>query len=352
MKLTLKIKLLPPEEQTAILLETFREANAACNRISETAWKEQTFNQFRIHKLVYHDLKDSTSLSAQMIVRCISKVANAYKSGKKVQRTFLPWGGLAYDARILSFKKDSVSLWTIEGRQTIPFVCHRPDWLPYIKGEADLITNKGKFYLLQTVEIPEEAVRDTEKFLGVDFGIKNLATDSDGESFSGEAVEKIRQKRTSHKQRLQKKGTKSAKRRLKKVSGREHRFKYNTNHVVSKKLVLKAKGTGQGMALEDLSGIRDRTTVRSGQRDQFGKWAFGQLRSFVEYKARMHGIPVILVDPRHTSRQCSRCGHIDRKNRKSQSEFQCVQCSFSLNADWNAAINIASRASVNTPVAV
>ncbi|EQD25337.1 MAG: Transposase [Leptospirillum sp. Group IV 'UBA BS'] len=152
-----------------------------------------------------------------MIVRCISKVANAYKSGKKVQRTFLPWGGLAYDARILSFKKDSVSLWTIEGRQTIPFVCHRPDWLPYIKGEADLITNKGKFYLLQMVEIPEEAVRDAEKFLGVDFGIKNLATDSDGESFSGEAVEKIRQKRTSHKQRLQKKGTKSAKRRLKKV---------------------------------------------------------------------------------------------------------------------------------------
>ncbi|MCL4486038.1 MAG: transposase [Nitrospirae bacterium] len=106
------------------------------------------------------------------------------------------------------------------------------------------------------------------------------------------------------------------------------------------------------MALEDLSGIRDRTTVRSGQRDQFGKWAFGQLRSFVEYKARMHGIPVILVDPRHTSRQCSRCGHIDRKNRKSQSEFQCVQCSFSLNADGNAAINIARRASVNTPVAV
>ena len=352
MKLTLKIKLLPTEEQAATLLETFREANVACNRISDVAWERKTFSQFKIHKLVYRDLKDSAPLSAQMIVRCISKVANAYKSGKKARRTFLPLGALTYDARILSYKKDSVSLWTVAGRQTVPFVCHRPDWLPSIKGEADLVTKKGTFFLLQTVEIPEEDVADVETFLGVDFGIKNLATDSTGETFSGETVEKVRQKRTAHKQRLQKKGTKNAKRRLKKISGREHRFKCNTNHVIAKTLVLKAKGTGQGIALEDLSGIRDRTTVRGGLRDQFGKWAFGQLRSFVEYKARLSGVPVLIVDPRNTSRCCSRCGHIDKKNRKSQSEFECVQCRFSCHADFNAAINIASRAAVNRPIAV
>src|SRR6202048_5427553 len=96
----------------------------------------------------------------------------------------------------------------------------------------------------------------------------NLATDSEGETFSGEAVEKNRKRHHALRQRLQKRGTRSAKRHLKKLSGREARFKRNTNHVISKRIVAKAKANGQTIAIEELRHIRQRTerTVRHSQR--------------------------------------------------------------------------------------
>ncbi len=102
--------------------------------------------------------------------------------------------------------------------------------------------------------------------------------------------------------------------------------------------------------MEDLSGIRDRTQFRKPQRARMGGWAFFQLRLFVEYKARLEGVPVVLVDPRNTSRTCSACGDCDKASRKSQSEFQCVLCGHSIHADLNAALIIRARASVNMPV--
>jgi transposase len=72
-------------------------------------------------------------------------------------------------------------------------------------------------------------------------------------------------------------------------------------------------------------------------------WSFGQLRTFIEYKAHQARIPVVLVNPRHTSQMCSSCSHIAKRNRKSQSEFECQGCGLSLNADINAALNIKAR---------
>jgi transposase len=75
-----------------------------------------------------------------------------------------------------------------------------------------------------------------------------------------------------------------------------------------------------------------------------GNWAFDQLKQFIRYKATMAGIPVVEVDPRNTSRTCSSCGHCAKENRKSQSQFRCLECGLMLNADFNAALNMKARA--------
>jgi predicted transposase len=171
MKLTLKIKLLPTDEQANLLLETIKEANTVCNAISDVAWGNRIFNNFKLHHEVYHSYKATFKLSSQILVRCIAKVADAYKLDKKTKREFRPLGGISYDSRIMTYKpNDIVSLWAIGGRIKIPFVCHNRNYLPYIKGEADLVYKKGKFYLFQAVDVPEEDVADVETFLGVDFG--------------------------------------------------------------------------------------------------------------------------------------------------------------------------------------
>ncbi len=350
MKLTLQIKLLPTKEQERSLLNTFKSCNTACNEISKIAWENKVFNQYQLHHRTYHNIKDAYKLSAQVVVRCISKVANSYKLDKKAQRNFKPLGAITYDTRILSYKKDSISIWSINGRLKIPFICHNQKYFPYIQGESDLIYKRKKFYLFQTVEVPEEDIKDIEDFIGIDFGIINIATTSDGQNFSGKQVDEVREKTTLFKKILQRKGTKSAKRHLKKLSGKERRFKKNTNHTISKQIVQIAKDTQRGIAIENIKSFR--VTVRKEQRERFGKWAFSELRSFIEYKGILAGIPVIAINPKNTSRTCSQCGFISKSNRKSQSNFSCLRCDFSLNADVNAAKNIALLGRVNGRIAV
>lgn len=350
MKLTLQIKLLPTEEQSQSLLETMKQANHACNRISEFAFAQKIFNHFKLHQALYHDLKAEGILSAQMLVRCFGKVSQSYKASKKTLHGFKPFGAIAYDGRILSYKGTVASLWTTGGRLSIPFVCHNPKYLPYIKGEADLVTKKGKFYLFQTVEIPDTEIDDVEEFIGVDFGVNNIATLSDGTNHSSDSLNAVRENYQRIRSSVQSKGTRGSRKLLKRLGGRERRFATITNHTISKRIVEKAVSEGKGIAIEDLTYIRDTMIVRKGQRRKHHSWSFAQLRSFLSYKSLMAGIPLAVVDPRNTSRTCSACGHCDKKNRKSQSEFVCVQCGFSLNADINAARNIAKLGSlVNRP---
>jgi IS605 OrfB family transposase len=163
----------------------------------------------------------------------------------------------------------------------------------------------------------------------------------------------VRNRYHLRRQRLQKCGTRNAKRRIRRMGQREARFQRDTNHCISKKLVQKAAVARKAIALEDLSGIRERTTVRRAQRYERHSWAFFQLRQYISYKAAWKGVPVYEVDPRNTSRTCSRCGHCEKANRKSQAEFLCQRCGFAANADENAAINISrkERAAVNRPMA-
>ncbi|HEY6287048.1 MAG TPA: transposase [Ktedonobacteraceae bacterium] len=344
------LKLVLTEEQHHALLDTMHAFNQAANYVAEVACAEHTANKFVLQKLVYGELRTAYKLPSQVAIRCISKVSEAYKRDKSIQPTFRPEGAMVYDERVMSFKGlTHVSLLTLTGRVLVPFCMGRYQSvrMDRIKGQADLIYRNGQCYLAVTLEVPVPPPGEATATLGVDLGIVNLATDSEGETFSGEAVEKNRKRHHALRQRLQKRGTKSAKRHLKRLSGKEARFKRNTNHVISKRIVQKAKAKSLGIAIEELRHIRSRTdsTVRRSQRNRHTSWAFGQLRSFLEYKAALAGVPLHTTDPRNTSRTCSVCGHCAKANRQSQASFKCVRCGFAAPADWNASVNI-SRAAV------
>jgi putative transposase len=230
-----------------------------------------------------------------------------------------------------------------------------------VRGQCDLIYSNNVFYLAVTVDAPEKSEYDPVGALGVDLGIENLAVDSDRQIFESDKVEKTRKRYSGLRKQLQNVGTKSAKRKLKKLSGRERRFKKDTSHVISKAIVCKAKGTNQAIALEDLTHIhlfnRLKETVNKKrcsqqQRDRHSKWAFGELRNFVTYKAKKEGVPLKTVNSKNTSRQCPKCEYIDQRNRKSRNDFECLQCGYKEMADYIGALNIRNRAmaAVNQPI--
>jgi len=355
MLLTLKAKLQPTTEQRLKLLRTMGSFNAACNDISKEAYESKAFNKIKLQHQLYYRIREQYKLPAQLAIRAISKLVDGYRVERWHLHSFNPRGAMVYDQRIMSFKGlDKVSLATVDGRETILILTGDYARLDKrkLRGQADLILVRNKFYLCLVVEQPEEPLFTPEGYLGVDLGIVKLASTSDGVAYSGEGVDAVREHYTWVKAELQRVGSKSSKRKLRRVSGREARFKRYTNHVISKELVSVAIGTKRAIALEDLKGIRSRTTVRHGQRGRLGRWAFNQLRAFIEYKARLKGVPVLFVDPRDTSRRCCGCGHTEKANRRTQSCFRCRVCGYELNADLNAAENIRWRADVMQPIVV
>ena len=350
MKIVLQIKLLPDVTQHAALKDTMRVFNEACNYIAEVAFQEQCASKFVLQKQVYDDVRQQFGLSAQLTIRAIAKVVEAYKRDKSKQCFFKPTGAVVYDQRILSFKGlEAASILTLPGRLTVAMHMGEYQRLQFGRGhgQADLVLVDGVFYLLLVIETPTAPPIDPKGFIGVDLGIVQIASDSDGESFSGETVEHTRRRYHELRKSLQAKGSRSARRHLQRIRRKEARFRRNQNHVISKKLVEKAKDTERGIVLEDLRHIRKRITVRKSDRAKYSGWSFFQLQSFIEYKAKREGVVVQSVDPRNTSRQCAACGHSDKANRKTQSRFRCVACGHVANADQNAAINIAARANVN-----
>jgi IS605 OrfB family transposase len=345
MKLTLQLQLLPTADQKTELLETMERFNAAASFAARVGFEHEVYGQVSIHGLCYHEIREKFGLSAQMAVRAIAKAVECFQRDKGVCPEFNPHGAICYDQRVLSVKGPTeVSLWALTGRLRMPFVCgaYQRERMGRIKGQADLVYRRGKFYLLCTIEMPEGAPIEPKDVIGVDLGIVNLATDSAGEAFSGEVVQRNRRRRNTARKQYQRKGTKNAKRRLKKMAGRQRRFQAKVNHEISKRLVEKAKALDAAIAIEDLDGIRDRIepTVSKRFRRRFGNWAFAQLRQFVGYKARLAGVPVLTVDPRNSSRTCNECGHCEKGNRPDQATFRCKHCGHSTNADLNAARNI------------
>ncbi|TDC83951.1 RNA-guided endonuclease TnpB family protein [Actinomadura sp. 7K507] len=264
---------------------------------------------------------------------------------------FRPEAAQPFDLRNLSIAPDAgtVSIWTTRGRcKDIAFACStrtRKTLAESPRGESDLLHRDGKWLLLVTVDVPEEPLNaDPGGFVGVDLGIANIATTSSGYRAAGRGLNRHRARQAALRRKLQHKRTKAAKRVLKRQRRRERRRATDVNHCVSKRIVAEAERTGYGIALEDLTGIRSRVRHRRPQRAAFHSWAFAQLASFICYKAHRAGIPVVFVDPAHTSQRCADCGHCSRRNRVSQALFVCRGCGVVAHADLNASRNIAHRA--------
>lgn len=354
MKQTIVVKLTLSTDQHAALLATMKRFNAACDYIARVAFERRLVNKVALQKLVYYQVRERFGLSSQLTVRAIAKVAEAYRPDKTVQPAFRPHGAVCYDQRIMSWKGvEEVSLLTLAGRKLIPvrFGTYQAARLDRRQGQADLVLKDGVFYLYVTIDVSEPPAGEPDDYLGLDLGIVNLAVDSDGTTYSGEAVERHRRIDAHRRRNLQRKGTKAAKRKLRQLGRRRSRYQRNENHRISKAVVQNAKGTRRGLALEDLKGVRDRTerTVRRRQRARHGNWSFHQLRSFVEYKARAAGVRVAVVNPRNTSRTCPECGHCERANRSRRDRFRCQACGLAAPADWIAARNIRARAAVMRP---
>ncbi|MHB1435045.1 MAG: RNA-guided endonuclease InsQ/TnpB family protein [Thermoplasmata archaeon] len=343
--------------EAPLRLRTMEAMNRACDAVAEIAFREKCHRRTTLHHLTYGMARERFGLSAQRAVRAIGKVGGAYIRDPSRKPTFCRRGAVPYDPRILSWKgerRERVSLLALDGRHEF-----RVRWSEYgrqavargqLRGEADLVYRGGTFYLALVVDSKDAPVYEPMGVLGVDLGVVNLATDSDGTVYKADGVDRVRTRIDRLRAHLQSAGTKSAKHHLKTLGRREGHFRRQTNHYISKSIVARAEDTKRAVALEDLGGIRERTTVRRSQRRRHLSWSFRQLRAFVEYKAAAKGVPVVLVDPRNTSRTCPSCGSVDKKNRPTRDEFRCVSCGLAGPADRIAATNIAARAGVDRPI--
>ncbi|MFD7000509.1 RNA-guided endonuclease InsQ/TnpB family protein [Streptomyces mirabilis] len=368
MKLVTQVKLMPEAEQAAALSVTLHTVNEAANWVSAVAFERGVPREYELRKHTYGELR-ARGLGAQAAQHVIKKTRDAYttlkaniKAGnlgrpgskRRVKAeakpiTFRREAAQPYDDRCLSWQYDAqtVSIWTTAGRiKNVRFVCS-PDALKTLRehrqGESDLMERNGVFYLIATCDVPEAEQYEPDHFNGVDLGIANIATTSTGHKAAGRGLNRHRKRQLDLRKKLQAKGTKSAKRLLKKRNRREQRHVSNTNHIIAKTIVTEAERTSAGISLEELHGIRQRVRLRKPQRVALHSWAFAQLAAFIVYKARRAGVPVVFVDPAYTSQQCCECGHIDKKNRASQALFICRNCGVVAHADRNASHNIARK---------
>lgn len=370
MKLVVRVKLLPTPGQAAALEATLYACNEAATWAAAVDFDKKAMNPLQLRKHTYQPIKTRWGLGAQAAQHAIKKTCDAYTtlganlragrygrpgsrrhtraSGKPV--VFRPDAAQPYDDRMLSWQHEqcTVSIWTTAGRMKGVAFTGEAGQLAVVaacrQGESDLLCQGGRWYLLVTCEI-EEAAPEVHPagFVGVDLGIVNIATTSTGKRHSGRRVNRARERDRNLRAKLQRKNTKSARRRAKKHAGKEARRARDINHKISKCIVAEAQRTGRGIALEDLGGIRERARLRKPQRTALHSWSFHQLGAFIAYKAKKAGVPLVYVDAAHTSRECSRCHHIERANRPSQAVFTCRSCGFAEHADRNASRNIATR---------
>jgi IS605 OrfB family transposase len=374
-KRVVKVRVLATASEAAALRDTLHSCNVAASWLSVAMHEERVHGKHDAQKRFYTALRERFGLSAQPTIRVISKVADAYTtlraniaadncgppgSARRTRVAATPVGFRAdaaqpFDARCLWWqfpdalggREATISIWTMRGRLRHIRILAAND-LALLRthkiGEADKVYRDGKWFLHATIEIPDAQLAEpVNGFLGVDMGIVNIATTSAGEKSSGSRLNSYRKRQLRFRKRLQAKKTSSARRLLKKRRRKETRFAADVNHKISKPIVAEAKRTGCGIAVEQLTGIRDRVRLRKPQRAALHSWAFAQLGSFLAYKAKQAGVAFVEVDPAYTSQTCSACGWVDKRNRRSQAVFECGRCRFVGHADHNAAINIASR---------
>lgn len=346
------------------LEDTIKAFTRAMNYASTLVYMHnKPISSATLQKQSYKHLRESIGLKSQMACNVARQVSGAYFSlKKKIMEKETKWQLLIFAptnitcsyGRDFKINNRELSITTLAGRKKYEIANY--DYADqFFDGSwkylaSKLVKHKDNYYYFHLScekRIEDIDITKASNFMGIDVGINHLAvattTDKKNKFFRGCEIKNIRNVYMKQRERLQEKGTRSAKRMLKHLSGREKRFMQDVNHVVSKQILEFAEEKGiEVIGLEDLSKIRERTKVRRKQRYLHNSWAFRELQSFVEYKAKEKGIAVVYVNPKYTSQTCPRCGHISRNNRKGR-EFRCEVCGYELNADLIGARNIEER---------
>ena len=300
-----------------------------------------------IHNKCYPIIRTETKLPSQLACKAIRIVAQNRKA-KRMQD--IP---IKYDIRNFwtQLDKGIVSFSTVDGRIKMPISI--PEYfLKYIgwsTSGADIV-KKGKDYFIHIFVSKDIQLQLGSHLVGVDVGISKLAVTSDRQFFGG--VEARLNKIAKIRSRLQSKGTRSAKRHLKRLRGKQARFMRDVNHVISKRIVNNNSETGT-IVMENLKGIKRKDRGRRFN-GILSRWSYYQLQTFIEYKAIANGINVEYINPRNTSKTCNSCGSLDTIRKSGF--FHCNTCNHSLDADYNASLNIANvyrncdLALVNEPI--
>ncbi|MGY2726444.1 RNA-guided endonuclease InsQ/TnpB family protein [Thermostichus sp. OS-CIW-26] len=368
--LTVSCKLKVSQSQAAKLDATLEAFGQALNWVNQNT-PEKVANAVKLQSLCYREIRARFGLSSNLAQQVCRRLAGARKVAQQKNRPVKAFkGGFAtYDARIFSFReKDwSVSLTTVEGRERFELAIGRYQ-RERLAGSnpksATLVKRKDGSYSIQIcVEAEPSPPQRTGRVLGVDLGRTDIAHTSEGDNWNGQQLNRIRDHYSKLRAALQRKaskGTRSSRRRcrqlLQRLSGKERRFQAWVNHRISKAIVSRAKTTNSAIALEDLTGIRERVNQQprsKAERRRANSWAFYQLRQFLEYKARVAGVSLILVPPAYTSQTCHRCLHIHpdpAQSYRSGKSFKCGHCGWEGDVDLNGANVIALLgAAVNRP---
>ncbi len=385
--ITAKLKLDTDPAQFQALRATQLAYRDALNYVSRYAYAHgKMSNAVALQDGTYDDVRARFHLPAQMACSVPRQVGATYKAlwtkvkqnaaARKAGHTKKPYKGLDRAPKYVSatltyqhhkdysFKTEQrVSILTLQGRVIVPYMGYDPHVALLQKGAhigaAKLWYDKPKkhFYLLVSLEV--EVVEPTPEthtaVAGVDVGIRYLAvtasTRGDHSFHSGKHIVPKANHYARLRKRLQKKGTRSATRRLMVIGGRERRLKQDANHNVSKRIVTRHPSSLIG--LEELTDIRDRTRRKHGKhatRKQrkanaaYSKWSFAELHGMIAYKALLHGSMAIKVDAHYTSKACPMCGHTCDANRPNRGLlFVCQNCHYTLHADLVGARNITMR---------
>jgi IS605 OrfB family transposase len=353
--ITNKVKILANKEQSEQLLQTMQTYSDACNCVSAHIFETRNFNQVDVHKALYYDLRQCFPLNAQMTQSVMRTVIARYKTIRTNEKSWIkpnfkhPECDLLWNRDYSLLKTGILSLSTTSGRIKVKYdntgMSHFFDGT-WAFGTAKLVTKHGKWFLHISVskEFEQLAESDVCNVVGVDLGVNFLATsyDSKGKTlfFNGRPVKQKRAKYKRTRRSLQRRQTPSARQRLKQIGQRENRWMHDVNHQVSKAL-LDSQPEKTLFVLEDLTGIRNATErVRLRNRCVLVSWAFFDLRTKIEYKAKMRNSLTIALNPRYTSQMCPKCGHTARNNRNKKLHiFCCKNCGYTSNDDRVAAMN-------------
>jgi len=360
-KRTVRVKLTVPDERRDHLHQTIEQFNTAVNYSIENGRNDDGYlitAKTNIHDKVYHDLRDVTGLPANLCVRAYSKAVEMMKStvadwkeGNSRPVPTFDQPTVVYDKRTLTINDRSATLSTVESRVEVGFDIgdYQADYLDdddYEKrmGTLHYDEQDDDFYLHIVIQ-KEVEEREGDRVLGVDLNLTNVAVTSTGSFYDGGELLWGQNHYFRVRRSLQDKGTRSAKQALARLSGRENRFVLDRLHTISRRIVEEARRYDCSyIAVEELTHIRERMDAYDDQlKRQMHQWAFRELQEMIRWKATEYGIRVEDVTPVFSSQTCSKCGHQSSTNRDSDGWFECNECGYEVDGDYNASKNIGKR---------